>query len=97
MLAEVHSPYVVKLFYSFQDEDYLYLVMEYLPGGDVMVCGSACVTMFVCANIEISLLSAFNSYLDAIFGGFFGGRGVSLLCMCIRGAAAFLSLKCSQP
>lgn len=37
VLAEVHSPYVVKLFYSFQDEDYLYLVMEYLPGGDVMV------------------------------------------------------------
>ena len=40
VLAEVHSPYVVKLFYSFQDEDFLYLVMEYLPGGDVMVCCS---------------------------------------------------------
>jgi len=37
VLAEVHSPYVVKLFYSFQDEEFLYLVMEYLPGGDVMV------------------------------------------------------------
>eukprot|EP00983_Pelagomonas_calceolata_P096060 1158085-Pelagomonas_calceolata.AAC.14 len=37
VLAEVHSPYVVKLYYSFQDEEYLYLVMEYLPGGDVMV------------------------------------------------------------
>uniref|UniRef100_A0A7S3QSN2 non-specific serine/threonine protein kinase n=1 Tax=Dunaliella tertiolecta TaxID=3047 RepID=A0A7S3QSN2_DUNTE len=36
VLAEVHSPYVVKLYYSFQDEEYLYLVMEYLPGGDVM-------------------------------------------------------------
>ncbi|KAK9811663.1 hypothetical protein WJX72_007923 [[Myrmecia] bisecta] len=36
VLAEVHNPYVVKLFYSFQDEDFLYLVMEYLPGGDVM-------------------------------------------------------------
>jgi serine/threonine kinase 38 len=36
VLAEVHSPYVVKLFYSFQDEEYLYLLMEYLPGGDVM-------------------------------------------------------------
>lgn len=41
VLAEVHSPYVVKLFYSFQDEDFLYLVMEYLPGGDVMVGGAA--------------------------------------------------------
>ena len=33
VLAEVHSPYVVKLFFSFPDEEYLYLVMEYLPGG----------------------------------------------------------------
>lgn len=36
VLAEVHNPYVVKLYYSFQDEEYLYLVMEYLPGGDMM-------------------------------------------------------------
>lgn len=33
VLAEVHSPLIVKLFYSFQDEESLYLVMEYLPGG----------------------------------------------------------------
>jgi serine/threonine kinase 38 len=37
VLAEVHNPYIVKLYYSFQDEEFLYLVMEYLPGGDVMV------------------------------------------------------------
>lgn len=30
------SDYIVKLYYSFQDADYLYLVMEYLPGGDMM-------------------------------------------------------------
>uniref|UniRef100_A0A7N0TVJ7 non-specific serine/threonine protein kinase n=1 Tax=Kalanchoe fedtschenkoi TaxID=63787 RepID=A0A7N0TVJ7_KALFE len=36
LLAEVASPCVVKLYYSFQDDDYLYLVMEYLPGGDLM-------------------------------------------------------------
>ncbi|MEW5302968.1 MAG: hypothetical protein WDW36_005703 [Sanguina aurantia] len=36
VLAEVHNPYVVKLYYSFDDEDYLYLAMEYLPGGDMM-------------------------------------------------------------
>ena len=36
LLAEVSSDTVVKLFYSFQDEEFLYLVMEYLPGGDMM-------------------------------------------------------------
>jgi serine/threonine kinase 38 len=36
VLAEVHNPFIVKLYYSFQDEEFLYLVMEYLPGGDVM-------------------------------------------------------------
>lgn len=36
VLAEVHNPYIVKLYYSFQDEEFLYLVMEYLAGGDVM-------------------------------------------------------------
>jgi len=35
-LADVHDQTVVKLFYSFQDEEFLYLVMEYLPGGDMM-------------------------------------------------------------
>ena len=36
ILAAVNHPSVVKLFYSFQDDDFLYLVMEYLPGGDIM-------------------------------------------------------------
>ncbi|KAL7133212.1 hypothetical protein ABFS83_12G125300 [Erythranthe nasuta] len=36
LLAEVGSDYIVKLHCSFQDAEYLYLVMEYLPGGDVM-------------------------------------------------------------
>lgn len=27
---------IVKLYYSFQDAEYLYLIMEYLPGGDMM-------------------------------------------------------------
>lgn len=36
VLAESTSPWVVQLFYSFQDPLYLYLVMEFLPGGDLM-------------------------------------------------------------
>jgi serine/threonine kinase 38 len=36
LLAEVDSHCIVKLLYSFQDTEYLYLIMEYLPGGDMM-------------------------------------------------------------
>ncbi|XP_028054036.1 serine/threonine-protein kinase 38-like isoform X3 [Camellia sinensis] len=36
LLAEVDSRCIAKLFYSFQDSDFLYLIMEYLPGGDIM-------------------------------------------------------------
>lgn len=36
VLAEVQHNFIVKLYYSFQDEEYLYLVMEYMPGGDLM-------------------------------------------------------------
>ncbi|WWD19359.1 hypothetical protein CI109_103818 [Kwoniella shandongensis] len=36
VLAESNSPWVVQLYYSFQDSQYLYLVMEFLPGGDLM-------------------------------------------------------------
>eukprot|EP00124_Ichthyophonus_hoferi_P006238 Ihof_evm1s1339 gene=Ihof_evmTU1s1339 len=34
-LSIANCPYVVKLFYSFQSQDNLYLVMEYLIGGDL--------------------------------------------------------------
>ncbi|CAI9107605.1 OLC1v1007001C6 [Oldenlandia corymbosa var. corymbosa] len=36
LLAEVDSSCIVKLYCSFQDEEFLYLIMEYLPGGDMM-------------------------------------------------------------
>ncbi|KAH7661144.1 Non-specific serine/threonine protein kinase protein [Dioscorea alata] len=36
LLAEVDSAFIVKLYCSFQDQEYLYLIMEYLPGGDMM-------------------------------------------------------------
>lgn len=36
ILTESHNPWIVKLFYSFQDKQNLYMVMEYLPGGDLM-------------------------------------------------------------
>ncbi|KAL1921785.1 uncharacterized protein VTP21DRAFT_10427 [Calcarisporiella thermophila] len=36
ILAESDSPWIVQLYYSFQDPQYLYLIMEFLPGGDLM-------------------------------------------------------------
>ena len=35
-MSKVKSPWIVELKASFQEDDYLYLVMEYLPGGDFM-------------------------------------------------------------
>jgi len=36
VLASNDTPWIVELRYSFQDERFLYLAMEYLPGGDMM-------------------------------------------------------------
>mmetsp|Transcript_45836 Transcript_45836/g.127209 ORF Transcript_45836/g.127209 Transcript_45836/m.127209 type:complete len:455 (+) Transcript_45836:449-1813(+) len=36
LLAAVGDKWIVGLFFSFQDEHNLYMVMEYLPGGDLM-------------------------------------------------------------
>lgn len=36
VLVAANHPFVCQLCYSFQNKDYLYLVMEFLPGGDLM-------------------------------------------------------------
>ncbi|CBX92868.1 hypothetical protein LEMA_P055740.1 [Plenodomus lingam JN3] len=36
ILAEADSPWVVKLHTTFQDNTFLYMLMEFLPGGDLM-------------------------------------------------------------
>ncbi|XP_015793229.1 serine/threonine-protein kinase LATS1 [Tetranychus urticae] len=36
ILAEADNEWVVKLYYSFQDTNHLYFVMDYIPGGDLM-------------------------------------------------------------
>lgn len=35
-LSKVDNPWITKLFYSFQDKHHLYLVLEFMPGGDLM-------------------------------------------------------------
>ena len=36
ILVEADHQWVVKMYYSFQDPINLYLIMEFLPGGDMM-------------------------------------------------------------
>ncbi|XP_051983920.1 rho-associated protein kinase 1 isoform X2 [Xyrauchen texanus] len=36
IMAFANSNWVVQLFYAFQDNSYLYMVMEYMPGGDLV-------------------------------------------------------------
>lgn len=36
VLVKAKNPWIVDLKFSFQDEKYLYLVMDFLPGGDLM-------------------------------------------------------------
>lgn len=35
-MAGVNSEWIVKLHFAFQDAEFLYLVMEYVPGGDLL-------------------------------------------------------------
>ncbi|XP_033111837.1 serine/threonine-protein kinase LATS1-like [Anneissia japonica] len=36
ILAEADNEWVVRLYYSFQDQNNLYFIMDYIPGGDLM-------------------------------------------------------------
>jgi protein-serine/threonine kinase len=40
ILAEAESPWVVELHTTFQDSRFLYMLMEFLPGGDLMTMAS---------------------------------------------------------
>lgn len=35
LLSKLHHPFIVNMIYSFQDYDNLYLVLDYLDGGDL--------------------------------------------------------------
>lgn len=35
LLSKMKHPFIINMHFSFQDQDYLYLVMDYLPGGDL--------------------------------------------------------------
>ncbi len=35
LLAHLRHPFIINMHYAFQDKEYLYIVMDYLPGGDL--------------------------------------------------------------
>ena len=63
ILAISHNPWIVKLFCSFQDEEHLYLVLEFVQGGDIMNALGRIgtfppqVARFFCAEIALALHS----------------------------------------
>ncbi|KAK3599398.1 hypothetical protein CHS0354_036413 [Potamilus streckersoni] len=58
-MAQSYSPFIVQLYYSFQSSDYIFLIMEYLIGGDVKsllgVCGYLDEDMAIFYTAEVSL------------------------------------------
>lgn len=61
ILANADSPWLVKLHTSFQDSTFLYMLMEFLPGGDLMTMlikyeiFSEDITRFYMAEIALAI------------------------------------------
>lgn len=55
ILVEADSLWVVKMFYSFQDKLNLYLIMEFLPGGNSLECKgcSPCVWGLLISSLQM--------------------------------------------
>jgi len=75
ILANADSPWLVKLHTSFQDSTFLYMLMEFLPGGDLMTMlikyeiFSEDITRFYMAEITLALeavhkLGFIHRYVD---------------------------------
>ncbi|KAI9814465.1 MAG: Serine/threonine-protein kinase [Pycnora praestabilis] len=66
ILAESDSPWVVKLHTTFQDPTFLYMLMEFLPGGDLMTIlikyeiFSEDITRFYMAEIVLAIEAVHN-------------------------------------
>lgn len=66
ILAESDNPWVVKLHTTFQDNTYLYMLMEFLPGGDLMTMlikyeiFSLPITRFYMAEIVLAIQAVHN-------------------------------------
>ena len=57
ILVEAENPWVVKMFYSFQDLYNLYLIMEFLPGGEQTLSVIICYTRLLESNAHTRTIS----------------------------------------
>lgn len=55
ILAEADNDWVVKLFFSFQDQTSLYLVMEYIPGKFIVI-------QLLCIILSILKIESIGTY-----------------------------------
>ena len=85
VLAEVRHKSVVRLLCSFQDEETLYLVMEYMPGGDLM-------TLLIRQEILPEAMARF--YLAQVWVWACMRGGTISICVSLQGSMRFIVIVC---
>ena len=90
------NPWVVNLFFSFQDEEYLYLIMEYVPGGDMMTMlirydtFTEEQTRFYIAETVIAIESIHRlNYIHRFFSPYLSFSILYCSCLCFMTLAEF--------
>lgn len=96
ILVEADSLWVVKMFYSFQDKLNLYLIMEFLPGGNYLMMKGYFSFFVLCffffsLSHQLTLLSTSNCPHRVAFSIFFRSIKRSVTCLVLRCLSIFLS------
>ena len=64
LLARMKHPFIVNMYYSFQDDDNLYIVLDYLQGGDLRYHVSRYRKF---TEEQTSILTIYNIYIYRVF------------------------------
>ena len=63
ILAQISHPFIVKLHYAFQTEGKVYLVLDFLRGGDLFTRLSKEGNVLLCIDLLHRLIGIFFSYV----------------------------------
>jgi serine/threonine protein kinase len=68
-LSRLHHPFLVNMHYAFQDYENLYLVIDYLSGGDLRyhICRKKNFSEEQTRKIIILILTYLNNYINRIY------------------------------